>query len=124
VVWHRGLVAVHGWVRLGTGACVGAREHGVALGGLGGTVTPGWHRHGTAQGGSEGAASHGIGRRRLGELDGEVIGQRVVGATLPMLGVHGVRCQGLGAGEGHVYSRGCEVGSWAPLGMAALSGWG
>jgi hypothetical protein len=79
---------------------------GVALGGLGGTVTPGWHRHGTAQGGPEGAASRGIGRRQLGELDGEVIGQGVVGAALPALGVHGVRCQGLGAGEGWVCSRG------------------
>jgi hypothetical protein len=27
VAWHRGLVVVHGWVRLGTGACVGAWEH-------------------------------------------------------------------------------------------------
>jgi hypothetical protein len=124
VVWRRGLVAVHGWVRLWTGTCVGAWEHGVALGGLGDTVTPGWHRHGMAKGGSEGAASHGIGHRRLGELDGEVIGQRVVGAALATLGIHGVRCQGLGAGEGQVCSRGCEVGSWAPLGMAVLSGWG
>jgi hypothetical protein len=36
---------------------------GAALSGLGGMVTPGWHRHGTVQGGSEGAASCGIGRR-------------------------------------------------------------
>jgi hypothetical protein len=52
------------------------------------------------QGGSKGAASHGIGRRQLGELDGEVTGQGVVDTALPTLGVHGVRCQGLDAGEG------------------------
>jgi hypothetical protein len=124
VARSRVLVIVHGRVKHGTGMCVSAQEHGVTLDGLGRTVMPGWHRHGTAQGGSEGAAPHGIGRRQLGELDGEVTVRRVVGAALPTLGIHGVRCQGLGAGEGQVCSRGCEVGSWATLGMAALSGWG
>jgi hypothetical protein len=54
----------------------------VALGGLGGTVTSEWHRHSMAQGGSEGAASRGIGRRHARGIDGEVIGQGVVGGVL------------------------------------------
>jgi hypothetical protein len=123
VVLSLGLVAVHDGVTHGTGACVCARGRGVALGALGGTVTPGWHRHGTAQGGSKGAALRGIGRRQLGERDGEVTDRRAVGAAMPTLGVHGGCCLGSDAGENWFCSRGCEVGSWAPQGMAALSGW-
>jgi hypothetical protein len=66
VAWSLVLVTVHDRVKHGTRACACARERGVALGGLGSTVTPGWHHHGTAQGGSEGAALIGIGRRQLG----------------------------------------------------------
>jgi hypothetical protein len=62
-------------------------------------VTPGWHRHGTAQGGSKGAALRGIGRRQLGERNGEVTDRKVVSAALPMLGVHGGCYQGSDAGE-------------------------
>jgi hypothetical protein len=118
------LVAVHDGVTHGTRACVCAWGRGVALGGLGGTVTPGWHRHGTTQGGSEGATLRGIGHRQLGERDGEVTDRKAVGAALPTLGVHGGCCQGSDAGGGRFCSRGCEVGSWAPRGMVALSGWG
>jgi hypothetical protein len=38
VAWSLVLVAVHGRVKHGTGVCVCARERGVALGALGGSV--------------------------------------------------------------------------------------
>jgi hypothetical protein len=54
------------------------------------------------QSGSEGAALRGMGRGRLGELDGEVIGRAAVGGVLALPGCPrrhgdgqgGVRCEG------------------------------
>jgi hypothetical protein len=66
-----------------------ARVHGNAgrgLGVLGGMVTSEWHIHCAAQGGSEVAASRGIDRACVEELDGEVTGLVVVGAVSPRLG--------------------------------------
>jgi hypothetical protein len=79
----------------GTGpACV--RVHGNVghgLGALGGTIASEWHGHCVMQGGSEVAASRGIDRGRVGELDGEVTGLELVDAGPTRVGIpckHGV----------------------------------
>jgi hypothetical protein len=125
-----GVVSVHrgagqGWRRVGgsmpcrhaccarlEGACVhGNMLH--ALRALGGTVVPEWHGWGTVYGGSEVVVPHGIGRGCTGELDGEVTGREVVGASLPKSGIHG----GHGGVLGRAWGRSSghwEMGSSSP----------
>jgi hypothetical protein len=81
------------------------------LGALGGTIASEWHGHCTAQGGSKVAASRGIGRGCVGEVDGEVTGLEVVGAGPAHVG------SGLGL---------CSVGSRETVGMGwrkPIGGW-
>jgi hypothetical protein len=79
-----------------------------------------WHVHCAVLGGSKVAASRGIDRVRVGELDGEVIGLEVVGAVSPKLGVHD------GHGYAHGHRRGsasglCSVGSCEVVGRNGVS---
>jgi hypothetical protein len=79
-----------------------------------------WHVHCAAQGGSEVAASQGIDRVHVGELNREVTGLEVVGAVLPNLGIHD------GLGDAHGHRRGsssglCGVGSCEVVGRNGVS---
>jgi hypothetical protein len=67
----------------------GAREFAArsARAGRHGGVRLAWS--GAVRGVSELVASRGIGRGRVGKLDGEVTDREVVGAALPVLGAHG-----------------------------------
>jgi hypothetical protein len=85
---------------------------GLGLGTLGGLVASEWHDHCVAQGGSEVAASRGIDRARVDELDGEVTGLEVVGGVLPKHDVHGGQWQrpGRRGVAGSVSVGGVELG--------------
>jgi hypothetical protein len=90
---------------------------------LGGTIVSEWHGQGVVYGGSEVAASRGIGHGCAGELDGEVTGWEVVGASLAHVGVH---CRhGIDPGMSEGYQLGlCSLGSRKRSAGTAQANWG